>query len=60
MTTAEILELLNGCEVYAPMTFEGTVGVSGKKIFRDGEELEYTDEDVQELWEEYVEGEGLC
>ncbi len=58
MSRNEILKMLNGCEVNS-LEFEGVVGINNGNVFRDGEKLELTDEDVQTLWEEYVEGEGL-
>lgn len=58
MSRNEILKMLNGCEVNS-LEFEGVVGVRNGNVYRDGEKLELTDEDVETLWEEYVEGEGL-
>lgn len=58
MLRNEILKMLNGCEVNS-LEFEGVVGINNGKVFRDGETLELTDEDVQTLWDEYIEGERL-
>lgn len=58
MTRNEILKMLNGCEVNS-LEFEGVVGINKGVVYRDGEKLELTDDEVQILWEEYVEGEGL-
>ena len=58
MSRNEILGMLNGCEVNS-LEFEGVVGINNGVVYRDGEILELTDEEVQILWEEYVEGEGL-
>ncbi len=58
MTRNEILKMLNGCEVNS-LEFEGVVGIVKGVAYRDGEKLELTDEDVQTLWQEYIEEEGL-
>ena len=58
MSRTEILGMLNGCEVNS-LEFEGVVGISNGKVFRDGEQLQLTDDEVQTLWDEYVEGEGF-
>jgi hypothetical protein len=58
MSRNEILETLNGCEVNS-LEFEGVVGISNGNVYRDGEKLKLTDEDIQTLWDEYVEGEGF-
>jgi hypothetical protein len=58
MSRTEILEMLNGCEVNS-LEFEGVVGISNGKFFRDGEQLKLTDDEVQALWDEYIEGEGF-
>ena len=50
--------MLNGCEVNS-LEFEGVVGISNGKFFRDGEQLKLTDDEVQTLWDEYIEGEGF-
>jgi hypothetical protein len=50
--------MLNGCEVNS-LEFEGVVGINNGNVYRDGEKLKLTDEDIQTLWDEYVEGEGF-
>ena len=51
---------LNGCEIQS-MDFEGTVYVDGRKkcIFRDGEKMRPSEDELKTLWKEYVDGEGL-
>jgi hypothetical protein len=58
MLRNEILKMLNGCEVNS-LEFEGVVGINNGNVFRDGEKLELTDDEVKTLWDEYVEGERL-
>ena len=43
------------------MDFEGTVYVDGRKkcIFRDGEKMRPSEDELKTLWKEYVDGEGL-
>ena len=58
MLRNEILKMLNGCEVNS-LEFEGVVVIRNGNVFRDGEKLELTDDEVKTLWDEYVEGERL-
>jgi hypothetical protein len=58
MLRNEILKMLNGCEVNS-LEFEGVVGINNGNVFRDGEKLELTDDEVKTLWDEYIEGERL-
>jgi hypothetical protein len=58
MLRNEILKMLNGCEVNS-LEFEGVVGINNGNVFRDGETLELTDDEVKTLRDEYVEGERL-
>ena len=58
MTRNEILKMLNGCEVNS-LEFEGVVGIKNGVAYRDGEILKLSDEDVNTLWQEYIEEEGL-
>lgn len=58
MLRNEILKMLNGCEVNS-LEFEGVVGINNGNVFRDGEKLELTNDEVKTLWDEYVEGERL-
>jgi hypothetical protein len=58
MLRNEILKMLNGCELNS-LEFEGVVGINNGNVFRDGEKLELTDDEVKTLWDEYVEGERL-
>lgn len=53
MKTAEILHELEGREVLS-IELEGCVGVFGGKVYRHGEELRLTDEQIQTLWREHI------
>lgn len=58
--TKEKLNLMNGCECQS-LTYEGCVGINGNKVYRSGEVVDTldTDEKVNDLWDEYVRGEGF-
>jgi len=58
MTTKEILDTLNGCEVNS-LEFEGCVGINNGKIYQDGEIIRATPKQIKILWDEYIEEEGI-
>ena len=58
MTTVEILKEMNGCECNS-LTFEGCVGIINGEIFMDGEKIRYTKKQIKQLWQEYLEEEGI-
>jgi hypothetical protein len=56
----ERLELLNGCEVWS-INYEQCVMVKRDKVIGEGKVIATlnTSKKVNELWEEYLEGEGI-
>ena len=64
-SSKRILDRLEGCEVES-LEFEGIVMISGGEIWRSGEEVTtdcegepICNEMIEELWQEYLNGEGI-
>ncbi len=54
----KILKELDGCEV-SSLICEGTVGITNGEVRQNGEKLNLTNEEIKELRDEYLEGEGI-
>jgi len=53
MKKAEILEMLDGCEVQS-LSQEGVVYCLKGVLYQDGDVLDLTEKEIKKLWREYV------